>query len=335
MEQRGVFYRHFDLPVSFPVIGLLGPTWQGEHMRSFRMHFHNCLEIGYMYQGEAIYYLNDQEIPVKAPCVTIAPPHAPHMMNAKEGVICGWKWLYVDPVQLLHHLPTKTSAMLSTYQYQLQGSECILSPECDSELCDMIGLIIRLMEKGQGDWQGSVKGIFQAFFLMLLSSHPLSEKTVHNDRYEGILAPAVAEMMEEYMHDLTIHELAVSCHLSDTHFRRVFKKIYGMGPLEYLHTIRIGRACALLFDGEKSISEIADSVGYTTPSTFTRQFNHFYGMSPSQWRMKMASEENEVVVRYFHSLPPAVQKFFPDEYLEQLGNLNPFAKQEETEEKML
>ena len=111
MEQRGVFYRHFDLPASFPVIGLLGPTWLGEHMRTFRMHFHNCLEIGYMYQGEAIYYLNDQEIPVEAPCVTIAPPHAPHMMNAKEGVICGWKWLYVDPVQLLHHLPPKTSGI--------------------------------------------------------------------------------------------------------------------------------------------------------------------------------------------------------------------------------
>ena len=333
--ENSIFYRYYDLPANFPVVGLLGNSWHSEHIDVPRQHFHNCLEIGYLYEGRCTVLFGEQKFRAEAPCLVLAPPNAAHITNPDVGQICGWKWLYVDPVQLLHHLPPKTSAKLSTYQYQVQGSECILQPQCDPELCDMIGLIIRLMEKAQGDWQGAARGIFQAFFLLLLSNHPLSEKTVHNDRYESILAPAVADMMEEYMRDLTIHELAASCHLSDTHFRRVFKKIYGMGPLEYLHTIRIKRACALLFDGEKSISEIADSVGYTTPSTFTRQFNHFYGMSPSQWRLKMASEENEVVVRYFHSLPPAVQKFFPDEYLEQLGRLNPFAKQEETEEKRL
>lgn len=333
MVQQGVFYRHFDLPAGFPVIGLLGPTWLAEHMPQFRLHFHNCLEIGFMYQGEAVYYLNDQEISVKAPCITIAPPHAPHMMNAIKGVVCGWKWLYVDPIRLLPHLPPQMSAQLGTYQYLIQGEECVLQYRDDPEICDMIWLIIRLMEKAQGDWQNAVRELFHAFFLLLLSNHPLPARTVHSDRYEGILAPAIAYIMEEYMHELPIHELAARCHLSDTHFRRIFKKIYGWSPLDYIHTIRIERACTLLFDGEMSVSEIAFSVGYTTPSTFTRQFNRIYGMSPSQWQKRMMSEENEAVSRYFHSLPPAAQKFFPEEYLRQLGSLNPFKNQDEQEVK--
>lgn len=330
MVQRGIFYRHFDLPASFPVIGLLGPTWLGEHLTDFRLHFHNCLEIGYMYQGAAVYHLGDEEISVQAPCITIAPPNAPHIMNAREGVVCGWKWLYVDPVRLLPHLSPQRSAELGVYQYQLQGEDCVLTAADSPELFDLIGLIIRLMERAQGDWQGAVRELFHAFFLLLLSDHPLTVRTEHSDRYEGILAPAIAYITQEYMHDITIHDLAVRCHLSDTHFRRVFKKIYGWSPLDYIHTVRIERACTLLFENDKSIAEIAYSVGYTTPSTFTRQFHRCYRMSPREWRQRMVSEENEVVSRYFHSLPPAAQKFFPEEYLQQLGSLNPFQIKEES-----
>ncbi len=237
MITRGIFYRHFDLPASFPVIGLLGPTWLAEHMKEFRLHFRNCVEIGFMYRGEAVFYLNDEEIALKAPCITIAPPRAPHMMNAAEGVVCGWKWLYVDPIHLLPHLPPQTIAQLGMYQYQLQGAECVVPYAEDPELFDLIGLIIRLMEKARGDWQGAARELFHAFFLLLLSNHPLSAKTVHSDRYEGVLAPAVAYIMDEYMRELTVHDLAVRCHLSDTHFRRVFKKNYGWSPLDYIHVI--------------------------------------------------------------------------------------------------
>ncbi len=324
MAERRIFYRHFDLPAGFPVIGLLGPTWLGEHQEEFRLHFHNCLEIGLMYRGEAVFYLNDEEIRLQAPCITVAPPRAPHIMNAAEGVVCGWKWLYVDPVRLLPHLPPRTAAALGMYQYRMQGSECVLRPDREPELCDMIGLIVRLMEKARGDWQGAVRELFGAFFLMLLSGHPLSGKTVHSDRYESILDPAIACILEEYMHDLSVHDLAMRCHLSDTHFRRVFKRIYGWAPLDYIHTIRMERACTLLFDGEKTVGEIANAVGYASPSSFTRHFEEVYGMSPSQWRRRMTGEENEVVSRYFHSLPPAAQKFFPEEYLQQLGSLDPF-----------
>lgn len=333
VEQRGIFYRHFDLPANFPVIGLLGSTWVAEHMSQFSLHFHNCLEIGFMYRGEAIYHLGEEEIPVRAPCITIAPPHAPHMMNAVEGVVCGWKWLYVDPVRLLSHVSPQLTAELGVYQYQLKGGDCVLSRADDPDLCDMIGLIIRLMERAEGEWQGAVRALFHAFFLTLLSGHPLTgAPTEHSDRYERILAPAISCITDEYMRELTVHDLAQRCHLSDTHFRRIFKKIYGWSPLDYIHTVRIERACTLLFNGDMSIAEIADSVGYATPSTFTRQFHRHYSMPPSQWRQRMFSEDNEMVSRYFRSLPPAAQKFFPKEYLQQLGKLNPFQDEAQQEE---
>ena len=49
-QEYAVFYRHFDLPASFPVIALLGDRWVSYPEPIRRIHFHNCLEIGYLFQ---------------------------------------------------------------------------------------------------------------------------------------------------------------------------------------------------------------------------------------------------------------------------------------------
>ncbi|MBQ9326322.1 MAG: helix-turn-helix transcriptional regulator [Clostridia bacterium] len=316
--QRGIFYRHFDLPVQFPVIGLLRPAWESEHQESFRLHFHNCLEIGLMLEGEATYYLRDQVVALKAPCLTMAPPNAPHMTNSLPGKVCTWKWLYVDPIRLLPGMAPAKSAEMGVYQYQMRGRDCVILPEKEPEVFALVQLIVDVMEKMEPDWQGIARELFHALFLMLLSRHPLTETRGSVSAYEGVLAPAISYIQEAYMQDLTVPELAERCHLSEAHFRRIFKDVYGWPPLDYIHTIRIERACKLLFDGTLSVSEIAEAVGYRTPSTFTRQFHHFYGLSPSQWRQKMESEENTAISQYMRAQPPQSQGYYPEEYLQRM-----------------
>ena len=72
--QHNIFYRHFDLPAHFPVIGLLGDSWQYVREPVSRMHFHNCLEIGYLYKGSGQYYVDDKEVHFEAPAIVLAPP---------------------------------------------------------------------------------------------------------------------------------------------------------------------------------------------------------------------------------------------------------------------
>ena len=213
----------------------------------------------------------------------------------------------------------KYAAELGVYQYQLSGADCVLSREQFPRLYDLMTLILSVMEDGQGENQGIVRELLHAFFLMLISMHPLSGQSIHSSRYEGVLAPAIAYIQAFYMRDLTVGDLAFQCHLSEAHFRRIFKETYGWSPLDYIHMIRMERACKLLLDDELSMNGIAASVGYQTPSTFTRQFHHFFGMSPSQWRQKMEREENDQVTRYLQSLPPQAQTYFPADYLQQLG----------------
>lgn len=319
--KKNIFYRHFNLPTNFPVIGLLGDSWIIEHAPITRLHFHNCFEIGYLYQGSGTFYLSDQAMHFEAPCLVLTPPNVPHMHMADENHTCRCKWLYVDPLALLNHLSRRLSNHISEYQRSLNGSACVLSQAEYPGVYATAGLIIDELESAQPHHHHIVRELFSSLFLMLLRTFSgASQDEGYLASQLGCLTPAVAYIAENYMNEIAIDHLAQLCHVSTSHFRRLFKKVLGWSPLDYVQIMRIDRACALLYNCEYSVTEVSLQVGYPSPSSFNRQFHRIHGVSPSQWRQKMRSEENPTVTAYFDSLPTDSDQFFPQDYL---LNLNP------------
>ena len=310
--KRNIFYRHFDLPAHFPVIGLLGGSWQYKREPVTRMHFHNCLEIGYLYQGSGQYFVDDKVVPFEGPAIVLAPPNAPHANIVDEGSVCGWKWIYVDPIQLLPQLSPRLANAINQYQHVLSGEDCILTAREHPKIFALTEMVISEMELQRQHYHHVVRELLYALFLMFLRISPTMPPSEHfiNPRL-GCIAPAISHIAENYMNDISIEELAQLCHVSTSHFRRLFRQILGWAPLDYLQVIRIDRACVLLYNCEYSVTDIGMQVGYPSPSSFSRQFRRIHGISPSQWRQKMRSEENPIVTAYFNSVPPATQQFFP------------------------
>lgn len=322
MEERkalfkNIFYRHFDLPTTFPVIALLGDSWQSRHAPVTRLHFHNCMEIGYLYKGSGEFYLGEQRIRFKAPCLVIAPPNIPHYHSVDPGVVNGWKWIYVDPLSMLSHFNPRLSGKISEYQRMLSGEACVISAEDYPHIFATAGTIVSELENPQAHYTHVVRELFSALFLMLLRT---LSNTASADQYDAVqlggLAPAISYISTNYMNEISIDHLAQLCHVSPSHFRRLFKKILSWTPLDYVQLMRIERACALLYNCDQSITEVSLQVGYPSPSSFNRQFHRIHGISPNQWRQKMRSEENPQVTAYFNSLPPSSPQFFPPEFQE-------------------
>ena len=65
---------------------------------------------------------------------------------------------------------------------------------------------------------------------------------------------------------------------------RILKKLYGKGYQEKVLEIRLEVACDLLQHSGKSIREISEGVGYSTPSNFTAFFKNAAGVTPTQYR---------------------------------------------------
>src|SRR5271169_6648167 len=72
--------------------------------------------------------------------------------------------------------------------------------------------------------------------------------------------------------------------LSAFHFLRLFARVLGVTPHQYLIRSRLGRAARLLADDTRSITEIALDVGFADLSNFVRTFHRVAAVSPRSFR---------------------------------------------------
>lgn len=95
---------------------------------------------------------------------------------------------------------------------------------------------------------------------------------------------AKAFIQENYMHPITLEQVAGEVGFNASYFSTFFKKHCGVGFLEYLSELRIGRAKELLRDTGMSVAEICESVGYTDIKHFTHTFKKITGVKPTEFR---------------------------------------------------
>lgn len=84
----------------------------------------------------------------------------------------------------------------------------------------------------------------------------------------------------------TVDELAAQAGVTPTHFCRIFKKATGVSPHQYVMKARLNRAQHMLEQSEASMATIAESLGFTSQSHFTRAFRQFAGETPSDFRRR-------------------------------------------------
>ena len=92
--------------------------------------------------------------------------------------------------------------------------------------------------------------------------------------------------------DLPLKELAAASYLSPFHFARLFKKLTGASPHNYLAGIRANRAQLLLAETDLSVSAIGARVGYLSGSHFTKAFRTATGATPREFRKGLVSRKN-------------------------------------------
>ena len=84
--------------------------------------------------------------------------------------------------------------------------------------------------------------------------------------------------------DVSVEDLAADMNLSRVQLYRKVKSITDSSPVELLRNARLNRAYQMLLTTDKSVSEVAYAVGFTSPSYFTKCFKDEYGKVPGELR---------------------------------------------------
>ena len=110
-----------------------------------------------------------------------------------------------------------------------------------------------------------------------------------NARLKSILR----EMEEHPERDYTIAELAERAGVSPSNLMKRFKKLTGLPPHAFCVARRIAKASEMLRQGDRSITSIADELGFASSQHFATSFKQATGIVPKRWKAANTSHAKE------------------------------------------
>ena len=139
----------------------------------------------------------------------------------------------------------------------------------------------RLCELWISDEPGRVYACISAFWELIRHLCIDAENNELRNRYDSVYG-AIMWLRSNYHTETTPAELARLCNLSESTFRREFRKRTGMSPVKYRNLLRLERAKELMKSGEYNVSEAGAAVGFCDVYYFSRVYKKEYGTLPSE-----------------------------------------------------
>lgn len=137
-------------------------------------------------------------------------------------------------------------------------------------------------------WKQMIHSLFVQLTVLLVRAYHDSA-TAHYDSRKK-LEPVMTYIEKHFTEEISVDLLAEIAHYSRRHFIRLFKETYTMLPMEYVIHLRMTKACSLLKDTNKTMTEIALLCGYTDNNYFSRIFRNSIGMTPREYRKNKRAE---------------------------------------------
>lgn len=250
-------------------------------------HTHDFIEIKYIISGKGKHIINGYEFDVSSGDVFVVNPGSSHYFKtSKENPILAFN-LNVD-MKIINStlsdekLGTLPADILSKPFTVLHDEQQYLKNILEGMHSECINKDIGYMEQLYADFLRIM------VYIGRYNSNAKTEDVNKNSR--DPIFNVVSYLDEHYTEDITLDRLSEISNYNSSYLSRRFKQVVGVGISEYIHKIRVNRACIYLRESNKSFMEIAFTVGYENENYFRRVFKRIVGKNPQDY--KKALREN-------------------------------------------
>ena len=130
-------------------------------------------------------------------------------------------------------------------------------------------------------------------FMHIFNQHKNQNRKTKSNSEEYI--DFFVNYIKTHLHtQLKVKKIADIIGVSPTYLLCCFKNKFGISPKQYISNLKLNVAEKLLADGELSVTEVANSVGFEDVLTFSRFFSSKKGVSPTRYR----KQHNERIVKH-------------------------------------
>ena len=151
--------------------------------------------------------------------------------------------------------------------------------------------MITELQRCQADYEEMLTMLLR-HLLILIHRQLTKQHVLKNEYLDSEMDLAAQYFNDNYNTDIRVEDYAASRSMSVSWFIRNFKAYTGSTPLQYLVSIRIANAQALLETTTYTVTEIGRIVGYDNPLYFSRIFHKQNGVSPSEYRKRVLRNDS-------------------------------------------
>ena len=120
-------------------------------------------------------------------------------------------------------------------------------------------------------------------FLTLFVYNSRHYETTATDKADCVDS-AILFMQGHIKDNISLNELSRQYNYSVSRFSNLFKQKTGYAPIDYFVQMKMQKACQQLDFTNRSVKDIAFSMGFDDPYYFSKRFKTIIGMSPKKYR---------------------------------------------------
>ena len=239
------------------------------------LHTHPFTELFYVVDGKGEFNIQGQRFPVKANDFVIINPQVEHTELSSPDEPLEYIVLGIRGLSFSNLTPVSEGGHPFSF-FNLRDEQ--------KDILRYLNAMVQEATSQQMSYELVCHNLLEILLIKILRHQ-------HFDLEVGKQSKATKDIsfikhyLETYYHEsIQLEDLASMTHLSRFYISHSFKKEIGMSPMEYLIAIRIKESKILLRTTNYSISQVADIVGFTTPTYFSKQFRKSTGISPTDYR---------------------------------------------------
>lgn len=289
-----------EFPVAF-----YGDGYKYLGSRSYYAHWHNEIEVTIAIKGDIAISCNDATILVKEGDAIVINSNILHCIlhdnypkSMVQTIVFNPVIIYgyhTSNIERLYVLPIINSDrdyyyLKDTKKEGNWGKKCI----------DAFLNAIRFNISKKDGFELGIKIMLMDAWYILYKNVPKSEVVGNTFSAKVLLVKnAINFIHKNYMNQITLGDISRNSLLSKSELCKLFKKYVNQSPIQYLLRHRISNACYYLSYSDKPVTDIANKVGIADPNYFAISFKKIMKMSPTQYRRKVASINDESKIEDF------------------------------------
>lgn len=270
---------HDDGKETFLVHYRNGPSYQ-----MTTSHFHMTYEFFYMMDGQRKFFIKDRTLIIEKGDIVVVAPNVLHRTTNAETP--DYERLVVNVHE--SYLPGGGAVRADVLRPLYERDYLLLrSGTYDSSAIDALaGEMIREARTTPPGFEAYMQALTTQLLIACCRVLPAEEEEqppAHNPMHERIFE-VVRYINEHYAEELTLQKLGEKLYVSPYAISRSFKEATGFTFVEYVNSVRVKEAIALLLGTSLKANVIARRVGFGSVTHFGRVFREVTGHAPLFYR---------------------------------------------------